>query len=394
MSFLTLLLVYFFLTLSVIRQFTTGLVCHSTRHYFFIMKEEKRVAIIGSVGIPANYGGFETLAQQLALHLGSCFNVTVYCSAPHYQQRPTTFGKARLKYIPLKANGWQGIFYDIWSIFHAIKKHDTLLILGVTGVIVLPLIKIFRIKTIVHIDGLEWRRDKWRPMAKRFLKFSEAIAIKHADEVILDNASLLNVVSQAYPERKYRLITYGSETANQGYERHFSNGLIPKEDYAMALCRIVPENNVRPILEAFRKTPTLKLVFIGNWEVNSYSRTVYSEFAGLPNIELRSPIYDPVKVEALRRKCKVYLHGHSAGGTNPSLVEAMRSGAPVIAKDVSFNKTTMGAEGIYFSNKDDLREKLQTLDSTCLETIGQKLKQIAIEKYQWSLIAEQYSQVF
>jgi glycosyltransferase involved in cell wall biosynthesis len=358
------------------------------------MKEEKRVAIIGSVGIPANYGGFETLAQQLALHLGSGFDLTVYCSGPQYQHKPTNFGKAHLKYIPLKANGWQGVLYDIWSIFHAIRKNDTLLILGVTGAIVLPVIKMFRVKTIVHIDGLEWRRDKWRPLAKRFLKFSEAIAIKYADEIILDNASLLENVSQTYPERNYQLITYGSETENQGYERYFGNGLIPKEDYAMALCRIVPENSVKPILEAFRTTPELKLVFIGNWQVNSYSRAIYSEFAGLPNIELRSPIYDPLKVEALRRKCKVYLHGHSAGGTNPSLVEAMRSGVPVIAKDVSFNKTTMDSEGIYFSNKDDLREKLQTLDATCLNAMGQKLKQIAKEKYQWSLVAKQYSQVF
>lgn len=358
------------------------------------MKEEKRVAIIGSVGVPANYGGFETLAEQLTRHLGSRFKFTVYCSSRQYDKKLSTFNNARLKYIPLYANGWQGIFYDIWSMLHAVRKNDTLLILGVTGVILLPFLRFFKAKTIVHIDGLEWRRDKWHPLAKKFLKFSERIAIRYADDIVVDNPALKDLISEVYPKRDYQLIAYGSETKNEGYEKHFANGLIPRKDYAMALCRIVPENNIRPILDAFKEDVSMHLVFVGNWQVNAYSRELYKSYSGVSNIDLRSPIYDPTKVEALRKRCKIYLHGHSAGGTNPSLVEAMRSRVPIIAKDVSFNRATMQSEGLFFSDKKDLAQKLNTLKLNELDSFAKKLEKVALEKYRWSHIAEEYSNIF
>ncbi|MDW3192741.1 MAG: DUF1972 domain-containing protein [Cytophagales bacterium] len=356
--------------------------------------KRKRVAIIGAVGIPSSYGGFETLADCLAKHLAVCFSMTVYCSSYSSNAKPKYHNKAELHYIPLKANGFQGIFYDIWSCFHAIRKHDTLLILGVTGMVILPILSLFKVKTIVHIDGLEWRRDKWRPFARKFLKLSERIAIKHADEIILDNLALRDMVLAEYPKRQYQLITYGSETNNEGYQKHFTSGLIPREEYAMALCRIVPENNVKTILDTFKESINLNLIFVGNWLHNGYSKDLFEKYKLIPNIDLRHPIYDASKVEALRKKCKVYIHGHSAGGTNPSLVEAMRSGVPVIAKDVSFNRVTMHSKGLYFSDKADLVSQLNELEKHDLSGLGKRLETVAIENYSWEHIAEQYRNIF
>lgn len=359
-----------------------------------ISTKPRRVAIIGTVGIPANYGGFETLADRLTEHLASNFDITVYCSSKAYKSKVKFRNKARLHYIPLKANGWQGILYDIWSIFHAIRNNDSLLILGVTGAIVLPFVKKFNTKTIVHIDGLEWRRLKWRRLAKWFLKMSEGMAIKHADEIILDNEVLLDVLGKFYPKRKYSLIAYGSETHNHGYRRHFNNGLMPKQEYAMALCRIVPENNIQNILDAFLDIGTMNLVFIGNWQINTYSRKLYQRYKDHENLDLRDPIYDQSKIEALRQKCKVYIHGHSAGGTNPSLVEAMRSGIPIIAKDVAFNRKTMKSEGLYFSETIDLKQTLNSIDDKHLIGLGKEMKRIAEVNYQWVDIARSYAKIF
>lgn len=356
--------------------------------------KRKRVAIIGTVGIPANYGGFETLADHLTEHLASCFSMTVYCSSYALNTKPKYYNKARLHYLPLKANGIQGIFYDIWSCLRAVRKHDTLLILGVTGMVILPILSFFKAKTIVHIDGLEWKRDKWQPLAKKFLKFSESIAIRYADEIILDNQALKDIVSAEYPTRRYQLITYGSETKNAGYQNHFGNGLIPQKEYAMALCRIVPENNVKTILDTFKENSNLNLIFVGNWEHNAYSKGLFNKYKSIPNIELRNPIYEATKVEALRRRCKVYIHGHSAGGTNPSLVEAMRSGVPIIAKDVPFNRVTMHSKGLYFSDKADLFRQLKELEKHDLWELGKHMEAIAKRNYNWEEISEQYRRIF
>ena len=133
-----------------------------------------KLAIIGTVGVPAKYGGFETLVHYLVKNLNKRLDITVYCSEKSYseEERVPTWNGAKLHYIPLKANGLQSIIYDLWSILHALRYADTLLILGVSGCMFLPIIKMFSKKRIiVTIDGLEWRRPKWNWFAKRFLMF-------------------------------------------------------------------------------------------------------------------------------------------------------------------------------------------------------------------------------
>ena len=136
-----------------------------------------KIAIIGTVGLPAKYGGFETLVEYVTKDLNKNFDITVYCSAKSYSNKIKTYNSCRLHYINLEANGMQSMLYDIRSIFHALKYADVLLILGVSGCVILPLIKLFsKKKIVVNIDGLEWKRQKWNGFAKWFLKLSERFA--------------------------------------------------------------------------------------------------------------------------------------------------------------------------------------------------------------------------
>ena len=160
-----------------------------------------KVGIIGTVGVPAKYGGFETLAHQLVLNLGNRLDLTVYSSSKQYskEERKSTWKGATIKYLPLKANGFQSIPYDICSMIHAMIYCDVLLILGVSGCIFLPFVKLFTNKKIVvNVDGLEWRRAKWSGWIKQFLIFSEWMAMQYADQIITDNEALQDYVLEEY----------------------------------------------------------------------------------------------------------------------------------------------------------------------------------------------------
>lgn len=146
--------------------------------------QEKRIAIIGTVGVPANYGGFETLAENLVRYHDTASlksSLTVYCSSKSYPSKEASYLSAQLKYVPLNANGAQSIPYDIVSLLSAVwHRSDVILLLGVSGAIALPLVRLFSsARIITNIDGIEWRREKWQGWAKRYLRFSEKMAVRY-----------------------------------------------------------------------------------------------------------------------------------------------------------------------------------------------------------------------
>ncbi|MEO1436366.1 MAG: DUF1972 domain-containing protein, partial [Bacteroidota bacterium] len=218
------------------------------------MKKKSKIALIGTVGVPGKYGGFETLAHQLVENLTGEVDFTVYSSTVHYskEERVNNWKGARIKWIPLNANGARSIVYDIISIFHALLYADVLLILGVSGCIILPFVRLFSKRTIiVNIDGLEWRRDKWKAYAKRFLQFSEMCALKYADDIITDNAALQDYVMDRYGKRT-QLIEYGADHALscEVEQQHQFKYPFLSGDYGFKVSRIEPENNVEMILQA------------------------------------------------------------------------------------------------------------------------------------------------
>jgi glycosyltransferase involved in cell wall biosynthesis len=343
----------------------------------------KKIAIVGTVGLPACYGGFETLVENLVEE--DCNkDITIYCSSKSYDKKINMYKGARLVYIPLKANGPQSIFYDIASLLHALfKQPDVVLILGVSGCIFLPLFRLLsKSKVVTNIDGLEWRRDKWAKWPKRFLKFSEELAVKHSDVVISDNQAIADYVQDQYGV-KSTVIAYGGDHAV------CKDMTIRDDGFALALCRIEPENNVEMILQAFSQTDK-PLKFIGNWNSSEFGRSMKSKFSVFNNIDIIDPIYDIDKLSVLRSSCSFYVHGHSAGGTNPSLVEMMHFGKSIFCFDCNYNRASTEDKAEFFADADVLVE-LMKLEKTIDN--GHIMLEIAQRRYTWDIVRKQYFDV-
>ncbi len=354
----------------------------------------KKIAIIGTAGVPARYGGFETLVHQLVKQWDSSYELTVYCSKNYYQshERPATWNGAKLVYVPFNANGIQSIIYDIVSIFHALFFADVLLVLGVSGGIVLPFVKWFtNKKIIVNIDGLEWRRPKWGKWTQRFLKFSEYLAVKYSDVDITDNAALKRYTAINYKTLSY-LVAYGANHVSpcKPAADDFKTYDFLNQQYAFKVCRIEPENNVHTILKAFAELPNNPLVIVGNWNNSEYGQELKRAYSQFHNLILLDPIYDQKALDLLRSNCSIYIHGHSAGGTNPSLVEAMYLGLPVVAFDVVYNRATMKDQGVYFKDTADLKALIKSLSEEDLKVLAADMSRLALEFYTWEVIAEKY----
>ncbi|CAK1710297.1 DUF1972 domain-containing protein [Vibrio crassostreae] len=344
-----------------------------------------KVAIVGTVGIPACYGGFESLVENLTKYKSEMIQYHVFCSNSSYSKKYTKYNDAELIYLPLKANGWQSIPYDILSLIKCIRmKPDSILILGVSGCMFLPIFKLFSSsKIITNIDGLEWKREKWHWLIKRFLKASEYLAVKFSDVVITDNKAIGDYVDSEYGKDNVT-IAYGGDHALRNIEVKAS-----EKSYALGLCRIEPENNVHMILEAFSQTDR-QLKFIGNWNASQFGRELKEKYSACTNIELLDPIYDLDELYRIRKSCNVYLHGHSAGGTNPSLVEMMHFGVPILAYDCNFNRYSTDDKAEYFNSSPQLIDLLTSNNIESLHENGLSMKRIAQQRYTWVEITRLY----
>lgn len=356
-----------------------------------------KVAVIGTVGVPANYGGFETLVEQLVRHNKSeDLQYAVYCSKKSYGDERWVYHGAKTEYIGLNANGIQSIPYDIVSLIKASRRSDVILVLGVSGCAFLPIFRLFsKKKLIINIDGLEHRRDKWNKWVRKFLKFSEKQAVKYGDVIVTDNQGITDYVTQEYGKPS-ELIAYGGDHVLTDVDQSLTDKVLgeyglEKNGYALGICRIEPENNVHLILEAFEKAKK-KIVFIGNWQKSEFGRNLAEKYKDSSYVKITPAVYDLNVLNVIRSNCSVYLHGHSAGGTNPSLVEAMFFGKPLIACDVVYNRESTENKAAYFKNTDDLVTLLNGPEEAYAN--GEKMLEIARRRYTWETIARQYESLY
>ena len=354
----------------------------------------KRVAIIGTQGVPANYGGFETLVENIiGEHCSDNIEYTVYCSAKDMPQRLDEYKGAKLKYINWRANGVQSVFYDITAMIRSICGYDTILVLGVSGCTFLPIFKLLsRAKVIVNIDGLEHRRDKWTRSIRKFLLLSEVAAVKNAHTIIADNKGIADYVTWRY-KKDAKLIAYGGDHAQRNVAEEKQNEILStyglvKDAYSISVCRIEPENNCHITIDAFAKSGK-PLVFVGNWQRNEYSRGLKERYGNCSNIKLIDSIYDLDILYTLRSNARCYIHGHSAGGTNPSLVEAMFLGRPILAYDVVYNRETTYQKAYYWKNSEQLQQLVERNDLT-----GNNTMLVAQQHYTWASISKQYEELY
>ena len=353
-----------------------------------------KVAIVGIQGVPAKYGGFESLVENLiGKNCPPQIQYTIYCSSKDYSERLKKYKGAVLKYIPLHANGIQSIPYDMLGLLRSVRGYDTVMVLGVSGCLFLPFFRLFyRRRLIINIDGLEHRRAKWGKLARWVLRKSEAMAVRFADVVIADNKGIQDYVWATY-HKSSELIAYGGDHVLRNVPEGKQQDILKQygvvvDNYAITVCRIEPENNSRLILEAFAQSGK-EIVFIGNWNHSDYGQSLQEEFGDKPNIHCADAVYDLDVLYALRANAAYYIHGHSAGGTNPSLVEAMFFGRPIIAYDVIYNRETTNNQASYFSTGEELQQILN-----CTDLRGEAMKTYALEHYTWSHIAEQYENLY
>lgn len=355
-----------------------------------------RIHIVGTCGVPARYGGFETLVENLLTELGREFDFLVYCDAEQKVANAEIpfYKRAKLVYLPLKANGISSIFYDIISLTRSlISRPDIVLVLGVSGGIFIPFFKWFSAAKIVcNVDGQEWKRAKWGIFAKTFLKMSEWFCVKFSDVVISDNRGIHSSVLENYGKDS-TLIAYGGDHSIAGFDSSFAEDALFEGKYFLKVCRVEPENNIHLVLEAFKELKH-NIVIVGNWQNSVYGVELFKKYQAEANILMLDPVYDPKRLFLLRENCCGYIHGHSAGGTNPSLVEMMWHSKQIFCFECVFNRETTFNRGTYFKNVTELVYQVSRYNISGALHAGVKMREIAETEYSWEIISRKYSNVF
>lgn len=353
------------------------------------------IHIVGIVGVPGSYGGFETLVDHLldSNKIRSA-GAVVYCEREVWAAQGDEYKGAKLVPLSWKANGWQSVMYDLTAMWLASRLGGTLLILGTSATFAIPLFKFFfpQCVYIVNMAGLEWSRSKWGNIARWFLKFNEAIAARFAHSFITDNQGLSEYITAEYG-RDSVLIPYGGDQfmrskVNTNVYREFT--LPAQFDFAMARAQV--DNNMEIILDASVSVGS-NLVFVSNWNSTSYGKELLAKYGDFQNIRMIGPIYDTEKIKALYLRSRFYIHGHSAGGTNPVLVESMWAHLPILSYDVLFNRYTTDNSAYYFKTAEELENLLGTLGANANSECANNLFEIANRKYKWKHILNAYESI-
>jgi glycosyltransferase involved in cell wall biosynthesis len=354
-----------------------------------------KIAIMGCRGIPNHYGGFEKIAECVSVGLfNKGHEVTVYNSHNHpYQEKDFHGVKIKHRYDPEYLIGTAGQFIYDWNcIQHARKQnYDVILFLGYTSSSVWG--KAFPKKPVIisNMDGLEWKRSKYNKFTQQFLKHAEKWAVKYSDFYIADS-----IVIQNYLQKKYKIqcqyIPYGSEISDLN-----NNGLLPlyhisSQEYFLLMARMEPENNIETILDGFNKSHShKKFLVIGNTN-NSFGQRIQKKFKEDKRILFAGAIYDTTVTHTLKYFSSLYFHGHSVGGTNPSLLEAMGSGSLIAAHQNEFNLSILQKDAYYFQSSKDVEQLIESLSRDKKEEQMVQNNLLKIErKYNWSSIIEQYN---
>lgn len=311
-----------------------------------------RVLILGTRGIPAKHGGFETFAEQLALYLTSHgHQVTVYCQNEKNQAIYTDMWNGIERVFVHGPVGPVGtILFDWRSVLHSIRKDDVVLTLGYNTAVFSLMYHLYNRTTVMNMDGIEWKRQKWSHLERLWLRLNELAGARLSKHLIADHPRIREHLKWAVDSSKVTVIPYGADAVHHADESVLEGyGLNPR-GYALVIARPEPENSILEIVGAYsQRERGIKLVVLGKFNSgNAYHQTVLKSAS--PEVVFPGAIYDRRTVEALRFHSRVYLHGHQVGGTNPSLVEALAAGNPVIAHDNQFTRWVAGDGAEFFTN--------------------------------------------
>jgi hypothetical protein len=362
------------------------------------MSTSLKIGILGTRGIPNRYGGFEQCAEYLALGLKEKgHEVWVYNSAHHEYQESEWKGVhiIHCKDPEDKMGTFGQFLYDLNCIKDARNRDfDILLQLGYTSNSIWYWRWPKKCKNIVNMDGLEWKRSKYNKYVRRFLKYAEKLAAVHADEMVADSTGI-----QQYLEEQYRkpstFIAYGTDIFDAPDASYLAKYDLQPYKYYMLMARMEPENNVEMIIKGhILSGNTDPLLVVGKTE-NAYGTYLKETYGHHSNIRFLGGIYDAAMVNNLRYYSHVYFHGHTVGGTNPSLIEAMGSYTLIAANDNAFNRGVLGEDAFYFDDDTDVASVIKSAQAkdvykSWLDNNIEKIKTL----YNWPKIVDDYEALF
>jgi len=377
----------------------------------FSQKKKNSIAIIGSRGIPNNYGGFECFTENISQKLTKKdYDVYVSCEHPGDADPPKQFEDVNLFYFPIKhpnSNSlgmFYEILYDAYSLFYASMKADQIYMLGYSAAFFFFIPKLFGKVLYLNPDGFEWKRNKFSGMIKLILKIQERIGVFWSDKIIADAKGI-----KEYYDNKYNIssnfIAYGvSEIPkiewNEEYLPESMKDVVDNDNYWLLVARLEPENNIHTIVDGYLKSKTKKpLVIVGNFLNSDYEKTVNDLIDGIDEdkqIFFTGGIYNQKTLNMLRQNCFGYIHGHSVGGTNPSLIEAMIMKNILLTHRNQFNEEVCHDSALYFKDSDELKSKMDDVDD--FPEKYQIMKALAFsrvrQEYSWEKIVAKYDDLF
>ena len=356
-----------------------------------------RIALIGTRGVPATYGGFETAVEEVGKRLAARgHEVTVYCRTRADSDRPESHLGMKLVHLPaIRRRALETLSHSGLSAMHvaAMHSHDVGILFNAANAPFLPMLKAGGLAVATHMDGLEWRRDKWGRAGKRYYRMAEALAVRWSDALIADAPGISDYYRSEFGVGT-ELISYGAPILrNAPIDRLAELGLRPG-GFHLIVARFEPENHVLLAVEGYlRSAATEPLVVVGSAPYSAdYTRRIRELAATDPRVQLLGGIWDQEKLDQLYAHALTYVHGHSVGGTNPSLLRAMGAGTAVLAYDVNFNCQVLGKHCRVFRDAPGLARLLEAAerDRAATASAGADLRERAERLYRWDDVALAY----
>ncbi|NML32427.1 DUF1972 domain-containing protein [Paraburkholderia antibiotica] len=360
----------------------------------------KEIAILGIRGIPANHGGFETFAERLALYLvGRGWRVTVYCQGDASIDRPIEDvwrGVNRI-ILPVARNGALGTVEFDWKCVTQVAriKPQVVLTLGYNTAVFSAWLRLRGIHNVINMDGLEWKRNKWRSHERAWLWLNERIGCLVGNRLIADHPEIAKHLATRVSPEKIVTIPYGANRVLSADESRLQQYGLEKDRYAIVIARPEPENSILEIVKAFSaRKRNARLVVLGNYlPTNKFHTEVLA--AASEEVVFPGAIYEQPTLEALRFYARFYVHGHQVGGTNPSLVEALGAGNAVLAHGNAFNRWVAGDAARFFNSVDECDERIGALLEDTHEI--QSMREEAVIRFEsgfeWDHILHSYEQI-
>lgn len=356
-----------------------------------------RIAMLGTRGVPAAYGGFETAVEEIGRRLVERgHTVTVYCRNSKTGTPVTSHLGMQLVHLPaLRLKAAETLSHTALSVAHIMfsAKPDLAFVFNAANAPFVPWLRMLGVPAAVHVDGLEWKRDKWNGAGRRYYLSAEKLAVRTADALIADAQGIAD-----YYARKFRveteLLTYGTKIIRNPESTRLGELGIRPHEYHLVVARFEPENHVDLIIEGYHlSNATYPLVVVGSAGYpGDHADRITALAASDQRVRLLGGLWDQPQLDQLYANALTYAHGHSVGGTNPSLLRAMGGGTSVLAYDVDFNREVLGTDGRFFTTAETLRELIDDAEHHASQSqdVGQRLQRRARDLYDWDLVAEGY----